>query len=892
MADNEDGLIDIVFRVGGAFVTKQVSKSKHLLCWCGGLCYWRRDVVVDKIDLHYLRVAVVHGFVNFNVHVPPNYRLWYKERGRTFNTGRRELVNEEEVKGLLETVNGEGYVEVFVTANETLRPIHEIQAQSTPVKVEKKGKKSSGKPAVVRKSPRINKNEPKVREGEESPKPRSRQGIERVEGVSAEIKGVPGKGKLLSKGKQKGKAKLERGSGSVKVLDKGKGKKKSVGKGLIFEDSSEGSETGREDDFSSSDGSEIDITWEPGEEEYDSGDERWFVQNSEEILAKVTRSLGKQFDVHDEGVSKDPKARLTDNLDVNEVQLQEEIEGESDDLRSLDGSSDEEDKSPWFDDKSDFSKPVVLVHRLRFSNATVLRKALRVHAIQNRYEYYFLHNDSTRITIQCRNRCGCKFDTKTSRMPLCICRGGVKCSFKIHATKLKRQQTWQIKTMKLEHKCVRSRENKKVTAEFIAERYLEEFRTNPSWKVKQIKDRVLHDLGVEVTYYRAWMARCRAKLIIFGSAREQYARVWDYGKAVLKYNPGSGRNVVINGIEKPEPPLFMRMFICLRPLKDGFLKGCRPIIGVDGCHLKGGYPGQILVAVSKDGNNSIYPIAWATCEVENRETWVWFLESLMQCIGSADGAGFTFMSDRQKGLVEALSEVVPNAETRFCVRHIWANFKLKFTGSVFKELFWSAARATTFVEFQIAMQQIRELDEDAYNYLENIPTHHWCRHAFSDSCRSNMLLNNMCETFNSVIRDARDKPILTQMEWMRRYMMRRNNEKWEDSKEITTNITPYVHKLFQRMSYVARNCIIEAARDDTYEVQLNDDQVLVDFPNWSCSCNHWQLTGIPCIHAFACIMDQRVDAEQFVHPYYTMDTYRAAYEPAIQLCQAQSIGRE
>ncbi|XP_021722616.1 uncharacterized protein LOC110690102 [Chenopodium quinoa] len=180
------------------------------------------------------------------------------------------------------------------------------------------------------------------------------------------------------------------------------------------------------------------------------------------------------------------------------------------------------------------------------------------------------------------------------------------------------------------------------------------------------------------------------------------------------------------------------------------------------------------------------------------------------------------------------------------------------------------------------MQQIRELDEDAYNYLENIPTHHWCRHAFSDSCRSNMLLNNMCETFNSVIRDARDKPILTQMEWMRRYMMRRNNEKWEDSKEITTNITPYVHKLFQRMSYVARNCIIEAARDDTYEVQLNDDQVLVDLPNWSCSCNHWQLTGIPCIHAFACIMDQRVDVEQFVHPYYAMDTYRAAYEPAIQ----------
>ena len=70
--------------------------------------------------------------------------------------------------------------------------------------------------------------------------------------------------------------------------------------------------------------------------------------------------------------------------------------------------------------------------------------------------------------------------------------------------------------------------------------------------------------------------------------------------------------------------------------------------------------------------------------------------------------------------------------------------------------------------------------------------------------------------------------------------------------------------------------------DDTYEVQLKDDQVLVDLRNFTCSCNHWQLTGLPCVHAFACIMDQRSDAEQYVSPYYSMATYRAAYEPVIQ----------
>lgn len=54
-----------------------------------------------------------------------------------------------------------------------------------------------------------------------------------------------------------------------------------------------------------------------------------------------------------------------------------------------------------------------------------------------------------------------------------------------------------------------------------------------------------------------------------------------------------------------------------------------------------------------------------------------------------------------QGLLEAFKEVVPKAETRYCVRHIWANFKLQYCGSTFKELFWSAARATTLVSFLV-----------------------------------------------------------------------------------------------------------------------------------------------------------------------------------------------
>lgn len=54
---------------------------------------------------------------------------------------------------------------------------------------------------------------------------------------------------------------------------------------------------------------------------------------------------------------------------------------------------------------------------------------------------------------------------------------------------------------------------------------------------------------------------------------------------------------------------FLRMYICLDALKKDWKAGCRLIIGVDGCFLKGFCCGELLIAVGKDGNNHIFLIA-------------------------------------------------------------------------------------------------------------------------------------------------------------------------------------------------------------------------------------------------------------------------------------------
>jgi hypothetical protein len=67
--------------------------------------------------------------------------------------------------------------------------------------------------------------------------------------------------------------------------------------------------------------------------------------------------------------------------------------------------------------------------------------------------------------------------------------------------------------------------------------------------------------------------------------------------------------------------------------KRGFLEGCRPVICLDGCHLKTKFGGQLLVAVGMDPNDCIYPVAFDIVEVEDTTNWRWFLQTLKSDLG-------------------------------------------------------------------------------------------------------------------------------------------------------------------------------------------------------------------------------------------------------------------
>lgn len=58
--------------------------------------------------------------------------------------------------------------------------------------------------------------------------------------------------------------------------------------------------------------------------------------------------------------------------------------------------------------------------------------------------------------------------------------------------------------------------------------------------------------------------------------------------------------------------------------------------------------GQLLSAVGRDGNNQMFPVAYAVVETENSDSWRWFIGLLRDDLDLGDGTRFTIISDQQK----------------------------------------------------------------------------------------------------------------------------------------------------------------------------------------------------------------------------------------------------
>ena len=77
------------------------------------------------------------------------------------------------------------------------------------------------------------------------------------------------------------------------------------------------------------------------------------------------------------------------------------------------------------------------------------------------------------------------------------------------------------------------------------------------------------------------------------------------------------------------------------------------------------------------------------------------------------------------------------------------------------------------------------------------------------------------------------------------------------------------------------DCVSIYAGNGLFEVECKHQRFVVNLSKRTCGCRKWDLTGIPCQHAISAILFDGSVPEDYVHPYYTIETYMKAYEPII-----------
>src|SRR5664279_3681626 len=274
----------------------------------------------------------------------------------------------------------------------------------------------------------------------------------------------------------------------------------------------------------------------------------------------------------------------------------------------------------------------------------------------------------------------------------------IHCPDRVHGYLPMYGTSWRIRDL-VHHTCVIPSvpvDHRNISSTLIARLLYSEIVESTSMEVKAIQTKVDFGLKYEISYGKAWRAKHTALENRFGSYFDAYDSVVRLLHTLQDQNPGTYVN--IQDFFMPEFPtvkVLHRVFFSFGVCIEAF-RHCHPVICVDGTFLIGKYRGQILTAIGQDGNNQVVPLAFAFVESENIDSWTWFFMQLKIAVVQ-DKLNVCILHDRHAGILSAvktLTNPVPDEQTpwldlqsRWCMRHLGANFYSQFRNKELMNLF-------------------------------------------------------------------------------------------------------------------------------------------------------------------------------------------------------------
>ncbi|XP_070005413.1 uncharacterized protein [Nicotiana sylvestris] len=425
-------------------------------------------------------------------------------------------------------------------------------------------------------------------------------------------------------------------------------------------------------------------------------------------------------------------------------------------------------------------------------------------AIKGHFEFKVVRSISTRSSLKCND----------DRCEWCVCALRIKDSTLFKIVKIEKNHDCSVNTMKDDQR----HETSKLISGYIIDNPRDpRFEVTPAFVMAEMQKLY----GLDIGYHKAWRAIQCASTLIRGTPEENYELLSLYLYLMRSKNLGTYTNIKMDD-------------------NNGW-NHCIPVIAIDATFLKSKFCGVLMISVSKDANNQIFPLAFGITESENNNSYEW-----------------------HQSIAYVIAKVYPKSHHEICIYHLEQNLKRRKVKSEVIKLFQTAARVYKHKEFNHYMSDIAKVDKKTYDYLMEEPPERWA-HSCSPRRRYDMLTTNIVESMNSFLLEARVLPILRMMDFIQVKLQCWFYERRNEAERTFYDVSCWVFHV------------------DSWRSRVEEEGItfLVDLNKRTCNCFQFQFDELPCIHAIAAIEKRNIKMSNFCSHWYLKESRLKTYESQI-----------
>lgn len=206
-----------------------------------------------------------------------------------------------------------------------------------------------------------------------------------------------------------------------------------------------------------------------------------------------------------------------------------------------------------------------------FPSKQELADATKIHAAKAGFEFYAHKSDNKKYDIRCRKA------------------KDQKCPWRLYASPSTTSPGFIIKTLDLRHTCTAMNRltSRNMTSTLAARMIQPKVADHPKYKPKEVQQDLLRMEGLGLSYGQAHRAKRKATEALYGNFAGSFGMIAQYCDILQDIN----FNSVATWDADEATDMFHRTFISFGASIAGFVS-CRPVIGLDGTHLRHSYKGE------------------------------------------------------------------------------------------------------------------------------------------------------------------------------------------------------------------------------------------------------------------------------------------------------------